>query len=62
MALAASLGSAMGLNFTASFMFACVVFVAVSFWVDSRIARIARRRRSAAALDSPTDSEQAKSE
>jgi hypothetical protein len=59
MALAASLGSAMGLNFAATFMFACVVFVAVSFWVD---ARIARRRRSTQALDSPADPEQAKHE
>ncbi len=29
----------MGLNFVATFMFACVAFVAVAFWVDNRLAR-----------------------
>ncbi|MDO5877616.1 hypothetical protein MG599_20290 [Paenarthrobacter sp. SD-1] len=39
MAVAAPLGSAMGLNFVATFMFACVVFVAVAMWTESKIAR-----------------------
>ncbi|MGW9415628.1 hypothetical protein [Arthrobacter cupressi] len=39
MAVAAPLGSLMGLNFVATFMFAGVAFVAVAFWVDNRLAR-----------------------
>ena len=39
------LGTAMGLNNTAAFMSSCVAFVAVSMWMDSRMAR---RRRDAA--------------
>lgn len=39
------LGTAMGLNDTATFMSSCVAFVAVSLWTDSRIAR--RRRETA---------------
>jgi hypothetical protein len=39
------LGTAMGLNNTATFMSSCVAFVAVSLWTDSRISR---RRREAA--------------
>ncbi|MFF1831621.1 hypothetical protein ACIPY3_10150 [Paenarthrobacter sp. NPDC089714] len=50
MALAAPLGSAMGLNFVATFMFACVVFVAVAMWTESRIAR---RREAANAGSAP---------
>ena len=45
MVLAGILGTAMGLNNTATFMASCVAFVAVSLWMDSRISR----RRSAAA-------------
>jgi hypothetical protein len=45
MALAYVLGTAMGLNNTATFMSSCVAFVAVSLWIDSRSAR---RRREAA--------------
>lgn len=48
MAVAAPLGSAMGLNFVATFMFACVVFVAVAMWTESKIAR---RREAANAAD-----------
>ncbi|MFJ4210644.1 hypothetical protein ACIPY2_19490 [Paenarthrobacter sp. NPDC089675] len=50
MALAAPLGSALGLNFVATFMFACVVFVAVAMWTE---ARIARRREAAGAAGAP---------
>ncbi|SEJ57068.1 hypothetical protein SAMN04487917_107115 [Arthrobacter sp. yr096] len=50
MALAAPLGSAMGLNFVATFMFACTVFVAVAMWTESRIAR---RRDAAEAASAP---------
>ena len=50
MALAAPLGSAMGLNFVATFMFACVAFVAVAMWTESKIAR---RRDAADAAASP---------
>lgn len=39
------LGTAMGLNNTATFMSSCVAFVAVSMWMDSRITR--RRRETA---------------
>jgi hypothetical protein len=39
------LGTAMGLNNTATFMSSCVAFVAVSLWTDSRISR--RRRETA---------------
>jgi hypothetical protein len=52
MALTSTLGSAMGLNFVGTFMFGCVGFVSVALWVE---ARIARRRRSPAPLDSPMD-------
>ena len=50
MALAAPLGSAMGLNFVATFMFACVAFVAVAMWTESKIAR---RREAADATGTP---------
>ncbi|MGP0223760.1 hypothetical protein [Paenarthrobacter sp. NCHU4564] len=50
MALAAPLGSALGLNFVATFMFACVVFVAVAMWTESKIAR---RRDAADAANAP---------
>ncbi|WP_347108802.1 hypothetical protein AAHB33_18445 [Paenarthrobacter sp. S56] len=53
MALAAPLGSALGLNFVATFMFACVVFVAVAMWTESRIAR---RREAAGAASTPEGS------
>jgi hypothetical protein len=46
MVLTGVLGTAMGLNNTATFMSSCVVFVAVAMWMDSRILR--RRRVSAA--------------
>jgi hypothetical protein len=45
MVLTGILGTAMGLNNTATFMSSCVAFVAVSMWMDSRIAR--RRRETA---------------
>ncbi|GAA2134913.1 hypothetical protein ACVWYS_003961 [Arthrobacter sp. TE12231] len=44
MLLAGFVGTAMGLNNTATYMASGVAFVAVSLWVDSRISR----RRSAA--------------
>jgi hypothetical protein len=40
MGLAAALGIVMGLNNTAVFTSSCVVFVAVSLWVQSRVARL----------------------
>ena len=42
MVLTGILGTAMGLNNTATFMSSCVAFVAVSMWMESRITR--RRR------------------
>ncbi|AXJ09220.1 hypothetical protein [Arthrobacter sp. PM3] len=42
MLFAGFIGSAMGLNNTATFMASGVAFVAVSLWVDSRMSR--RRR------------------
>ena len=45
LALTYVLGTAMGLNNTATFMSSCVAFVAVSLWTDSRILR--RRRETA---------------
>ena len=39
MVLTGILGTAMGLNNTATFMSSCVAFVAVSMWADSRITR-----------------------
>ncbi|MEV7607645.1 hypothetical protein AB0N65_19610 [Paenarthrobacter sp. NPDC089322] len=53
MALAAPLGSAMGLNFVATFMFACVVFVAVAMWTESKIARRRDAANAAASPDAP---------
>ena len=44
MLLAGIVGTAMGLNNTATFMASGVAFVAVSLWVDSRISR--RRKAS----------------
>lgn len=46
MVLTGILGTAMGLNNTATFMSSCVAFVAVSMWMDSLISR--RRREEAA--------------
>ncbi|WP_211877442.1 hypothetical protein [Pseudarthrobacter albicanus] len=43
MVLTYVLGTAMGLNNTATFMSSCVAFVAVSLWTDSRITRLRRR-------------------
>jgi len=63
MALAAPLGSAMGLNFVATFMFACVVFVAVAMWTESKIARRREAADAAAALDaSPAAGDPAESD
>lgn len=45
MVLTGILGTAMGLNNTATFMSSCVAFVAVSMWMESRISR--RRRETA---------------
>lgn len=56
MALAAPLGSAMGLNFVATFMFACVVFVAVAMWTESKIARRREASEAAAAPDAANTS------
>ncbi|WP_458108269.1 hypothetical protein M1D51_01530 [Arthrobacter sp. R3-55] len=53
MALAAPLGSAMGLNFVATFMFACTVFVAVAMWTESKIARRRGAANASAAPESP---------
>ncbi|MFE4837048.1 hypothetical protein ACFRAU_20535 [Arthrobacter sp. NPDC056691] len=39
MGVAAALGIVMGLNNTAVFTSSCVVFVAVSLWVQSRVAK-----------------------
>jgi hypothetical protein len=39
MGMAAALGILMGLNNTAVFTSSCVVFVAVSLWVQSRLAK-----------------------
>ena len=39
MVLTYVLGTAMGLNNTATFMSSCVAFVAVSLWTDSRVSR-----------------------
>ncbi|MGP4030530.1 hypothetical protein [Pseudarthrobacter sp. 1C304] len=44
MVLTGFLGTAMGLSNTATFMASCVAFVAVSLWMDSRIA-LRRRER-----------------
>lgn len=44
MVLTGILGTAMGLNNTATFMSSCVAFVAVAMWVDSRIT-LRRRAR-----------------
>ena len=43
MGLAAALGIIMGLNNTAVFTSSCVVFVAVSLWVQSRVAKFRTR-------------------
>ena len=58
MVLTGILGTAMGLNNTATFMSSCVAFVAVSMWMDSRITRRRREtaRESAAGRDNPEDS------
>ncbi len=43
MVLSGILGTAMGLNNTATFMSSCVAFVAVAMWMDSRITRHRRK-------------------
>jgi hypothetical protein len=43
MGVAAALGIIMGLNNTAVFTSSCVVFVAVSLWVQSRVASLRTR-------------------
>jgi len=43
MGVAAALGMIMGLNNTAVFTSSCVVFVAVSLWVQSRVAKFGTR-------------------
>ena len=53
----------MGLNFVATFMFACVVFVAVAMWTESKIARRREAADAAAALDaSPAAGDPAESD
>ncbi|WP_307794424.1 hypothetical protein [Arthrobacter cavernae] len=54
MACAIPVAYAMGLNFVAAFTFACVVFVAVAMWVESKIAR---RRSEAARAAAPSAGE-----
>ena len=51
MVLTGILGTAMGLNNTAAFMSSCVAFVAVSMWMDSRIARRRKERTRETALE-----------
>ncbi|WP_427005662.1 hypothetical protein [Pseudarthrobacter sp. H2] len=51
MVLTYVLGTAMGLNNTATFMSSCVAFVAVSLWTDSRITRLRRRTARGTARD-----------
>jgi len=47
----------MGLNFVATFMFACTVFVAVTMWTESKIARRREAADAAKAADArPADS------
>ncbi|UVJ39410.1 hypothetical protein [Arthrobacter sp. CJ23] len=53
MACAIPLAYAMGLNFVATFTFACVVFVAVAMWVESKIARRRSAGDAAATADAP---------
>jgi hypothetical protein len=43
MGVAAALGMIMGLNNTAVFTSSCVAFVAVSLWVQSRVAKFGTR-------------------
>jgi hypothetical protein len=57
MMLAGILGTAMGLNNTATFMASGVAFVAVSLWVDSWISR---RRRTARRLAADAGAEPAR--
>jgi hypothetical protein len=57
MVLTYVLGTAMGLNNTATFMSSCVAFVAVSLWTDSRISRRRRERAREAARGSGTGPE-----
>ncbi|MDQ0616065.1 hypothetical protein [Arthrobacter globiformis] len=45
MGVAAALGIIMGLNNTAVFTSSCVVFVAVSLWVQSRVAKFRTQLR-----------------
>lgn len=45
------LGTALGLNNTATFMSSCAAFVAVSLWADSRITRLRREKAREAARD-----------
>ena len=62
MGVAAVLGMVMGLNNTAVFTSSCVVFVAVSLWVQSRVAKLRaplqglpQRLPDGAALERPTE-------
>ena len=58
MALAIPVGSLIGLNFAEDFMFACVAFVAVAFWVDHKLARrrTLERRPAEPPVRDPADS------
>ncbi|WP_205759999.1 hypothetical protein [Arthrobacter sp. PAMC25564] len=54
MALTYVLGTALGLNNTATFMSSCVAFVAVSLWIDRRISlRRSKAARGAARQPGP---------
>ena len=62
MGVAAVLGMVMGLNNTAVFTSSCVVFVAVSLWVQSRVAKLRaplqglpQQLPDGAALERPTE-------
>ncbi|MFE4543588.1 hypothetical protein [Arthrobacter sp. NPDC056727] len=62
MGVAAALGMVMGLNNTAVFTSSCVVFVAVSLWVQSRVAKfrtplqgLPQHLPDGAALERPAD-------
>ena len=57
MVLTGILGTAMGLNNTATFMSSCVAFVAVAMWTDSRMSLRRREKAREAARDEPARTE-----
>jgi hypothetical protein len=62
MVLTGILGTAMGLNNTATFMSSCVAFVAVSMWMDSRITRHRREETARESAGEETARETARDE